>query len=225
MTRSIMIISGAGAYADPWHPFAETSAALADVLRGPGRDIVVRDDVETALSESGDVDLLVLNVGMPRPAADWVPTAADLASQRASRAGLLAHVANERPILAMHTSATTFGHIPEWESILGGTWVRGTTMHPPRGEALIHVKPTEHPVTAGMTDFVTHDERYSYLRVAPTSTVLADHEHAEARHPLVWTTEVSGARVVYDALGHDAQAYESADARRLVSQAAEWLLS
>jgi uncharacterized protein len=28
----VLIISGAGSYSDPWHPFADTSQRLADII-------------------------------------------------------------------------------------------------------------------------------------------------------------------------------------------------
>jgi len=37
MTRSL-ILSGGGAYADPWHPFAATSERIAAVLEALGHD-------------------------------------------------------------------------------------------------------------------------------------------------------------------------------------------
>ena len=61
----------------------------------------------------------------------------------------------------------------------------------------------DHPITAGLEAFTLHDERYCHLDRYPGSRVLLHHEHEGGTQPLVWVTEDAGARVVYDALGHD----------------------
>lgn len=221
-------MSGAGRYADPWHPFERTSAAVARILTEAGIEVEIRDDVDAALAalEVEAPDLLVVNIGDPagehaNGTADDVP---DPARDERSRAGLLAHLAAGRPLLALHVSSTSLRYVPEWESILGGVWVRGTTMHPDQGDAVIEVDTDAHPIVAGVRTFEVNDERYSWMRVAPEVRGLAWHEHEGVRHPLLWTHEYGRARVVYDALGHDERSYQSAPRRTLVSRSARWLL-
>jgi hypothetical protein len=38
----VLIISGAGCYSDPWHPFADTSRSLANIISGLGHDVTLR---------------------------------------------------------------------------------------------------------------------------------------------------------------------------------------
>jgi type 1 glutamine amidotransferase len=111
-----------------------------------------------------------------------------------------------------------------WEEITGGYWERGVTMHPPLGKTRVRVAPDRHPIVAGLTDFTLEDERYTFLRVAPDVEPLAWHEHEGAEHPLLWARTVRDARVVYDALGHDARSYDSAARRELLARSAAWLL-
>ena len=33
MSANVVVVSGSGRYADPWHPLAETSGRVADILR------------------------------------------------------------------------------------------------------------------------------------------------------------------------------------------------
>ena len=97
-------------------------------------------------------------------------------------------------------------------------------MHPPQGDAEIHLLPVDHLITRGHNDFVLVDERYSYLRVSPQVEVLATHVHDELEHPIFWAHRRPTSRVVYDGLGHDAQSFDSEDHRGLVLNAADWLL-
>jgi hypothetical protein len=228
MSSRVLLLSGAGRYSDPWHPFAQTSARVAEVLRDAGLDVTVSDDVDGALARLGAdaPDLLVLNIGAADgPLAPDVEEAPpDVARDAATRDGLLAHLSAGRPLLALHVSSTSLGFVPEWESILGGIWVRGTTMHPDYDRAHIHVETDAHPIVAGIADFDTDDERYSWMRVDPAVQALAWQEHESVHHPLLWTHAFGAAPVVYDALGHDAASYDSAEPRELVARSARWLL-
>lgn len=237
MSARITLISGSGRYADPWHPFAETSARVAEILRDAGHDVTVTDDVDArlaALASPGETtpDLLVVNLGAgstPEDRAE-VESSDERVSgplsdtDAATRDGLLAYLGRGGALLALHVASTSFGFVPEWESALGGIWVRGTTMHPPYSRAHIEVATDAHPITAGIHDVEVDDERYTDLRVAPEVTQLAWHELDGVRHPVLWAHRYGDARVVYDALGHDAASYDSPEHRAIVRGAAAWLL-
>jgi type 1 glutamine amidotransferase len=228
MSSHALLLSGSGRYADPWHPFAVTSERIAEVLDAAGIATTVTEDVDGALAALPRTapPLLVVNIGAPdAPYPDGAePDPVASTVDAASRAGLLAHLAAGRPLLALHVSSTSLPFVPEWEGILGGIWVRGTTMHPDYGRAHIHVETDAHPIVAGVHDFDVDDERYAFLRVAPGVRGLAWHDHDGARHPLLWTHRSGTARVVYDALGHDAASYDSPERRELLARSAHWLL-
>src|SRR6187431_2920104 len=67
MTARALLISGAGRYADPWHPFARTSAAVADIVNEAGFAVDIAADVDDALARLAEsaLDLLMLNIGDP----------------------------------------------------------------------------------------------------------------------------------------------------------------
>lgn len=214
------ILSGSGRYADPWHPFPETTAALVGALVTAGYDVLVREDVDAALNDMESVethlpDLLVVNVGLPR---DGGPSPAAEAS-----GGLTRYLRSGRPLLGMHVSATSFTESPEWERALGGRWVRGISMHPEQSEALIRVN--EHPLTAGIDDFTIFDELYSFLRVRTSVQVLAAHWRDADQHPLIWVRESDKAygRAAYDALGHDARSFTSTEHLAMLGRLIDWL--
>jgi type 1 glutamine amidotransferase len=216
-----LVLSGGGRYADPWHPFAETSAALAGILAEAGFGVETADDVDAALADlarPGLPDLLVVNVGLPRDGnpSPGTPEAA---------AGLRRWLAAGRPILVSHVSSTSFLDSPEWEDALGGRWIRGTSMHPEYGPAAIHVVPESGALVAGIGGFELMDERYSYLQTAPGITVHATHTHDDREHPVMWSLNRGGGRTFYDALGHDAASYESPEHRELLLRAIAWLMA
>ena len=212
-----MIISGAGAYADPWHPFAQTSARLAEVIASLGHRVEVSEAVEESLGSSLDAQrLVVINIGNPAAPRE-ASTMIDI------QQALLDHLDGGGGLLGMHVSATSFTTMPRWPEILGGHWVRGTTMHPPLDLARIRLRAVDHPVGGGGTELEVLDERYSYLDVRPDAVVLGDHEHDGLIHPMIWARTHGTGRVVYDGLGHDLRSYDSAGHLALLRRAVSWL--
>jgi hypothetical protein len=214
---SALILSGGRDYTDPWHPFAETSRRLAGLLETAGCATLLEDHVADA--DFHDAQLLVINA--------WNN---DLASEGDAglRAGIESHIGAGKPVLVVHCSVMLFS-APEsswagWEEITGASWERDITFHPPISEALVHVATDRHPIVAGIHDFRVQDERYTSLRVRPDVEPLAWHEHDGDLHPLLWARTVRDARVVLDALGHDARSYDSPTHRELLARAVAWLL-
>jgi uncharacterized protein len=212
-----LVISGAGPYVDPWHDFPATSARLADIVRGIGCSVDVNEGVEDALAGPHDARLLVVNIGNPaepRP-QETLDAAAD---------GLARHLAGGGCLLGVHSSSTSLTGMRQWPKMLGGRWIRGTSMHPPLGEFTVSVTDARHPITQGLTDFSVVDERYSHLEVQTDVMTLYEHYVDGAAHPLVWAHEYAGGRVVYDGLGHDVGSYDAPGHVRLVERAVCWLL-
>lgn len=220
-----MILSGAGRYADPWHPYAATSEALAGILEQAGYGVRIDDDVDRALARIGDAELLVVNAGDPwRSTADGGPErpeAPEPAVLEAAADGLDEALERGIGILAVHAAVASLRDYPAFAGMLGAEWVPDASMHPPIGETVVHVH-GNHPIAAG-GDFTVFDERYSHLHLLDTIEPIADHEHDGVRHPLVWARESGRSRLVYDALGHDARSYESAGHRALLERAVAWL--
>lgn len=220
-----VVLSGSGRYADPWHAFAETSAALAGIVAGAGYRVDVSDDLLGAMAKLGDADLLVVNAGDPNtPLPEGVtdPGAARDEEIAAASAGLDAALERGIGILAVHASAATLPEVPAFVHALGARWIEGVSWHPPIGEALVHVVGT-HPIADGLGDFTVFDERYSGLRLDGVIEPIAEHRDDGMRHPLIWARELGRSRVVYDALGHDVRSYESPAHRELLGRALDWL--
>ncbi|ROP60633.1 ThuA domain-containing protein [Curtobacterium sp. PhB115] len=216
---SAVLLGGAGRWTDPWHPFAETNAAIAEIAADAGVPLEQPDDVDTALAgfASGPLpSLVVVNVGLPRDERPVPFTDAVRGFHRL--------LASPVPLLVLHVSTTSFADDDAWERAVGGVWVRGTTMHPPYGPARVRVVDDEHPITAGSSDFTLQDERYTRLRVAPDVRVLLEHEHEGERHPLAWVHErAGGGTTVHDALGHSAASFASPEHRAFLRRALVFL--
>jgi type 1 glutamine amidotransferase len=223
-----LILSGAGRYADPWHPYAETSARLESLVAEAGYDVEVRDDVDAALATLGDdVRLLVVNAGDPDgPDASGVEPATGRAAAAAAAGvddgALEAAVRRGIGILAMHSAASSLRDYPAFDQAIGGRWEWGRSWHPPFGDAHVHVV-GNHVIREGLGDFTVSDERYTALHLTEVIEPIAEHEEGGFRHPLAWARELGRSRLVYDALGHDTRSYDSVEHRALIARALDWL--
>ncbi|HEX8510137.1 MAG TPA: ThuA domain-containing protein [Propionibacteriaceae bacterium] len=214
MTSTALLVSGGGRFGDPWHPFGETSAALASVLRERGRAVTVTDDADAGLAKlhrGALPSLLVMNIGWYGP---------DRFTEPATEA-LVTALEQGLPTLLVHSTLTAFPEWPLWQRIAGGGWAPGTTYHPDYGPGEALVGP-DHVLTAGVEDLVIMDERYTDMWVDDTSAVFLEHEEGPRRHPLAWTRVWGASPIVADALGHDAGSYGS-DRILLLHRELDWL--
>jgi type 1 glutamine amidotransferase len=207
----VLLFSGGGDYSDPWHPFAETSAIVAGILRADGHDVTVVDTLHGLSRSLSTTELLVVNAGGgPTPH----PLDEQLAHMLASYHG---------PLLALHVAASLLPEHEMWEKTIGGRWVRHVSMHPERGPLRLRAVSAS-TMVEGLEPLETVDEAYSRLRVGAESEVLLVHDFEGSAHPVSWTLIRNGRRTAYTALGHDAQAYEAPVAVSLLRRLARWLL-
>lgn len=216
----IRIISGSGRYTDPWHPFADTSRAIAEIARDLGHDVELVDSEPESLTELAGVDLVVINVGgNPKVTLDPDPAWAR------SFATFGTWLTAGNPVLGVHTASNAFPDWSAWPSLLGGQWIRGRSMHPERSEFTFLAAPgaADHPALGGLTSVTAFDERYSYLDVQESSTPLLQQGFEDVDHVMGWVRTV-GQPAIYDGLGHGPESYESADRRHLLAAEISWLL-
>ncbi|MGO2468315.1 MAG: ThuA domain-containing protein [Microbacterium gubbeenense] len=208
-----VIATSEGRYRDPWHPFDETSPALASVLAEAGFATRILP-VDEALASLDDADLLAVNAGDP-----WRHDPPPIGAPAAATGGLRRARARGIGVLAMHTSLASLRDYPEWPVATGGMWVPGISMHPPKSRAAFDW--ADHPL-AGSAPLEAVDERYSYMQSFGPRDVVATHEHDGLTHPVVWTREHGTARIAVDLLGHDAESYASESHRQLIARLAGW---
>ena len=210
-----IIASGSGRYADPWHPFGETSARLADILREAGLSVTVDDDVDHAMASLDGVDLLCVNAGDSwrgegmggRPGPDSIDGFA-----RALDRGI--------GVLALHSAASSLRDYPEWAGAVGRMWVPGLSFHPPADGTTV----SEGVFPDGSTtdQFDIFDERYCRLQEIGRSHTVCTHPGAEGSEPTAWVREVGRSRVAVDVLGHDGRSFDVPGHRELVRRLALW---
>jgi len=209
VTRAL-IFTGGGDYADPWHPYAESSEQLAELVRSWGIDVEVTGGVATALEALADrPDLLVINAG-----AGPDPHASDDELAAAARG----HVEGGGTMLVVHLSTGLFPGDDAWEDLIGARWIWDVSGHPPYGPFTVEIG--EDPLVAGLDDFIIADESYARLRLHDGSRVVASHRHDPdgERHPLLWLRPHGEGTVIVDLLGHDGASFGHPGHRELLER-------
>lgn len=216
--NKILVVSGAGPYADPWHPFERTTPVIAEVLRQAGHHVDVRDTVAGSMLDLASFDLLVVNAGGGIADAPESPSAEFEADLEA----LGEYLDAGGRALSIHTSNGAFAQQPKWRAAVGGNW-GAESWHPDISDAAFEPAPGAggHPVWEGMQTIEVFDEKYSGLDLDDGITPLVQHVLDGRAEVMGWAV---GDRVVFDGLGHDEKSYQSESRRRLLLNEVAWLL-
>lgn len=146
----------------------------------------------------------------------------------AQKAKFLSLIERGAGLVVMHHALASYQQWPDYERIIGGKYLETADGATPASgyehdlQVPVVVVAKDHPVTAGIKDFVIHDEIYWGFRVAPDVTPLLTTTHPKSGKPLAWTRTEGKSRVVYLQLGHDWKAFENPNFRRLVAQSIQW---
>ncbi len=212
------------------HDFADTGAALAELIADDGHDVRHVADPDSAAealaSRPGALVVDGLWWQMEGEVYDrWRPDYAYSPSS-ATRSALIDYVRGGGGLLAVHTTVICFDDWPEWGDVLGGAWQWGVSSHPPVGAVDAHVV-ADHPVVARLpATFELRDEVYGDLAMRDGVEVLAvaRRDDSDADQPVVWTHTFGAGRVVVDTFGHDCDSIRHRDHTRLLMQGLNWTL-
>lgn len=209
------------------HPFAETSAALADVLRGHGWMPSIENDFDTALAGLDGAGLLIVNAlrwsmtqhekyAPHRDQWGFVPTAAQMER-------IDGFVKAGGGLLVYHTATICWDEHPVWRAVMGGGWTWGVSHHPPFGDVEVELTSEGRALSAGPARFSLLDEVYHHLDPAPDCRLLATAGSAEGPQPVAWLRRHGAGRVAVDALGHDRRSLDAPGHKALLDAMIAWL--
>ena len=129
-------------------------------------------------------------------------------------------------VIVLHHAYLSYPMWGEYERIAGGKYVylneqmtNGITSSTYKGNVDIPVTVVDpnHPITAGLHDFVLHDELYSNMHLLTNSTVLLK----DGDEWLAWYRTEKKSRVVGTIVGHGC--YTDPNFRRFIAQSIRWV--
>ncbi len=130
-------------------------------------------------------------------------------------------------LVVLHHALVSYPEWPEYERIIGGHYSvadekAGLAGYQHDVDIPVHIADPEHPITAGLKDFLIHDEIYWGFHVSPDVLPLLTTTEAHSGNPIAWTRLEGQSRVVYLQLGHGPSAYADGNYRELVARALRW---
>ena len=134
-------------------------------------------------------------------------------------------------LVVLHHALVSYQHWPDYERIICGRYpeadgksgvVTAEIGYEHDVDVPVVVVARDHPITAGVKDFMIHDEIYWGFRVRPDVTPLLTTHHPKSGKPLAWTRTEGKSRVVYIQLGHGPEAFENPNYRKLLAQSIRW---
>lgn len=134
-------------------------------------------------------------------------------------------------LVVLHHALVSYQHWPDYERIIGGRYpeadgksgvVTDAVGYQHDVDVPVTIVAKDHPITSGVSGFTIHDEIYWGFRVRPDVVPLLTTTHPKSGKPLAWTRTEGRSRVVFIQLGHDHQAYDNPNYRRLLAQSVRW---
>jgi type 1 glutamine amidotransferase len=136
-------------------------------------------------------------------------------------------------VVIFHAGGSIFYNWPEFMSLIGGTWEKGT-FHPAQQEYTVKINNPDHPITKGMKDFVTFDEPWQKLsnrnpdrKVLATTTIPKEKTGKVGGgtgepEVMAMTTELEKGRCFNLVLGHSGKSIENEGCTALILRGTEW---
>jgi type 1 glutamine amidotransferase len=131
-------------------------------------------------------------------------------------------------LVVLHHALVSEHQWADYERIVGGVYPTNsppgtaTTGYRHDVEIPVVLATRDHPITAGLADFVVNDEIYWGYRVASDVTPLLTTTHPESGKPLAWCRTENKSRVVYLQLGHGLPCFDHPSYREFLARSIRW---
>jgi len=164
----VLIISGQNSYEHDW---TGVNNALRTLFTDSKRfDVRVTEDFDHGdIATLKSYDVVLLNYSSRWNYADpvqhlWSPSAFEALYQYVREGGGL---------VAYHSSFTWGRDIPEYKHLLGAVMEPGTSRRAPPGAFPVHIVDRNHPITAGMREFIWtyNDDMYTAMARDPEAKI------------------------------------------------------
>ncbi len=191
------------------HDWKGIGDVLGDYLEKSGKFDVTRVDQ--------DLNALLADRVAPYDLVVFYWTVGKITDEQ--RKGLLDHIAKGKGFVTLHSGADSFRGDQEWRNFVGGYFIT----HPSYRMYHVSMIKVDHPITAGIKEYLTTDEQY-ILNYGYTKdlTILANGLHEGKVMPVIWTKPWGKGRVFYFAQGHDAKACKQAMVKRIFLRGCLW---
>jgi type 1 glutamine amidotransferase len=210
----------------PGHDIVKLPPILEGVLRQAGGFSVTR--LEPPAGKPGDGAHIARLAELSRKDTDVVMFyTVGLGLEPAQAQALQGFVENGGGLVAIHGASASFGNSAVWNRLIGARFAG----HAPGLFPLpVEIVDRQHPITAGVADFVVTDEEYCHAFaegverhvIARFRERPANSKDPTGNRDVAWTRDVGRGHVFYTALGHDEKSWSNPAWQKMMVQAILW---
>ena len=211
VTKGTPIVSAAlrvlvmGGKTEGFHEFKIMEPIYSKFLGQAGFDVTTTEDRDLFKKSSLEKFDVVVDY-----------TTGDSLSEEQST-GLLNRIRSGMGFVGVHSAADSFHNCRAYERMVGGIFL----MHPGIKPYTFKVLNPNHPVMAGVADFVAPEELYLMETTGHFELLMSTYWDGFER-PVAWVKPYGFGRIFYTALGHGKEQHESAMFQRMVVNAVRW---
>lgn len=203
------------------HEWAKTTPVLQSILKeSPLFSVSITERPDTLTKQSLKPFHLILSNwnAFPEKARQWSPETED---------AILDFVKKGGGFVFVHSAGSTNYDWAEFQNMAIGSW-GDSTKHGKVAPFKVEISSVDHPVTHGLSDFLTTDELWVDMRVNGKPKVLANafapasNNGSEELEPVVLSKQIGKGRTFFLGLGHDVQAMKNSGFQTLLLRGSEW---
>jgi len=195
------------AQSDKYHPLEILGEMMSGWLKGEKIEVTLSKDRSTLSSDLNQYNLLV-----------FAMTAGKLS--QAEEDALVNYVDGGKRLFGIHSATVVEPENLKYIDMVGGRFVH----HSPHHEFTVKIADPGHPVLANISDFKITDELYVLDRTPSAVSILMTAFWENHAQPMLYLRAYGRGRVLYNALGHDQNAYENPNFKKIVINSVKWLL-
>jgi len=195
------------AQSDKYHPLEILGEMMSGWLKGEKIEVTLSKDRSTLSSDLNQYNLLV-----------FAMTAGKLS--QAEEDALVNYVDGGKRLFGIHSATVVEPENLKYIDMVGGRFVH----HSPHHEFTVKIADPGHPVLANISDFKITDELYVLDRTPSAASILMTAFWENHAQPMLYLRAYGRGRVLYNALGHDQNAYENPNFKKIVINSVKWLL-
>lgn len=139
------------------------------------------------------------------------------------------------PVIILHHCICGYDGCDDFPKMIGGrylfaekTVIEGKT-YPESSydhdqDIEVGISDKTHPIMKGIEDFTIRDETYGNVYVNPKVHVLFETGHPKSTKQLGWTWKYGKSAIFVNLLGHDKNAYQNPNYRKILRQGIDWTI-
>jgi hypothetical protein len=206
MKKSKILIT---AKSDQHHPLEILGEMMSGWLRHEGfEDIKLAKDRSELIGDLKQYDLLV-----------FAMTAGKMTPEEEE--AVVSFVEDGKKLMGIHSATVVNEENTKYIEMIGGRF----THHSPHHEFTVKIADPGHPVVQGLNDFKITDELYVLDRTPSAASVLLTAVWEHEAQPMLYLRAHGGGKILYNAMGHNQDAYENPNFKKTIIQGVKWLLS